>query len=307
MVRMSVCGGGSGSPVSCAVLPPTTGATGLPLGLTLQGERSLGQHAVPARDRVKIGELDFRHLGDFVALGDHDLLEYPRAQQAERVVFFRGDGWLVALEAGPVELGQIERLDGALAGDLNVHRDRVADRHLKRRGLGLHRVPANRAVEAGRLVRGRQRLDRDGLRLGLKVDGHLLVAVEETLERFVERAAPVLFLADAQHHALFHWAKLEFPRLDRRGGGAECEHLIDLVALLHPRLLVLGEGGDVEAVGDEFRHLHVHAVDEKKLDLDRDNLPDVGGCLGGEQPDVGVLRLAVVRLGFLPGGQHEKL
>jgi hypothetical protein len=34
------------------------------------------------------------------------------------------------------------------------------------------------------------------LRLGLKVDGHLLVAVEETLERFVERAAPVLFLAD---------------------------------------------------------------------------------------------------------------
>ena len=68
----------------------------------------------------------------------------------------------------------------------------------------------------------------------------------------------------------------------------------------------MGEGGDVEAVGDEFRHLHVHAVDKKKLDLDRDNLPDVGGCLGGEQPDVGVLRLAVALLGFLPGGQHEK-
>ena len=115
-----------------------------------------------------------------------------------------------------------------------------------------------------------------------------------------------MFLADAQHHALFHRAKLEFTRLERHGGGAKSEHLVDLVALLHSRLRVLEEGGDVEAVGDQFRHFNVHAVDVMQLNLDRDDLTDVGGRLGRQQADVGILRQAVATPGLLPGGQHPE-
>ena len=231
---------------------------------------------------------------------DH-LLEVLHAGETEFIIRLHLGRRGIAVEVAPVRLrGQGDRFQRAASGDLDAHRNRVAD--ADRGGRGGHRdlEVADHAVEGvGHILPG-QRQHAHGERLARDVRGTLLIllAAEEA-----EGIAPRLRIVHRQQQGErgLRGAERELP--GARGGGAHFEndqvvnHVADLCAAL-AGLWSLAHGKSIRA---QLRDAHILRVLPVEVHLHGERLADIDLLAPHDQLHEGKIGLG---RGGGAGGEH---
>ena len=152
-----------------------------------QHDRRHVDRLIRAQGGIEVTEPEVRQRDRARDARDHHLLEYLLARLDRRLVrhLDRVDAQAVVGR----DRGCLDGVERPVATDRRRERDRVAERHLERRGLHLELKVADRTGEVGRLPGVGQRQHGQRQRVGLHLRRAALVP-EEAAEERVRRARP---------------------------------------------------------------------------------------------------------------------